>query len=239
MDAIGRLGRAFFTALYDLRVAVVFVSIVVFVVLLVVAWRRGWFDVARRHPRASAAAIVAMLAIGSPVTWYLASPIWIRSTLVEAAPTSPPAVVAAALPAPSVALAAPTAPPPSTRPSASAQPTFDPPTFAPATLVSGRFAGTDEFHFGRGSASIIETAPGRYHLRLDDFSVRNGPDLYVYLSTTADGYSDDGLEVGRLKATDGSFGYDLPTGTDPSAFRSAIIWCKQFSHLFAVAPFRT
>jgi hypothetical protein len=80
-------------------------------------------------------------------------------------------------------------------------------------------------------------APGRYHLRLEDFSVRNGPDLYVYLSTAADDYADDALEVGTLKATDGSFGYDLPAGTDPSRFRSAIIWCKRFSHLFAVAPF--
>jgi hypothetical protein len=79
--------------------------------------------------------------------------------------------------------------------------------------------------------------PGRYRLRLEDFSVRNGPDLYVYLSTAADEYANDSLEVGLLKATDGSFGYDLPVGTDPSRFRSAIIWCKQFSHLFAVAPF--
>ena len=67
--------------------------------------------------------------------------------------------------------------------------------------------------------------------------MRNGPDLYVYLSTAADDYANDALEVGLLKATDGSFGYDLPAGTDPSRFRSAIIWCKQFSHLFAVAPF--
>ena len=42
---------------------------------------------------------------------------------------------------------------------------------------------------------------------------------------------------GKLKATDGSFGYDLPAGTDPADFASAIIWCKQFSHLFATAPF--
>ena len=26
-------------------------------------------------------------------------------------------------------------------------------------------------------------------------------------------------------------------GTDPAVFRSAIIWCKQFSHLFATAAF--
>jgi hypothetical protein len=111
-----------------------------------------------------------------------------------------------------------------------------PTPFAPVTIASGRFRGTDDFHFGRGTATIVETEPGRYHLRLEAFSVRNGPDLYVYLSPDDADYADGALEVGRLKATDGAFGYDLPAGTDPADFASAIIWCKQFSHLFAVAP---
>ena len=103
-------------------------------------------------------------------------------------------------------------------------------------MASGAFHGTDDFHFGRGTARIVETAPGRYALRLAEFSVRNGPDLYVYLSPEADDYATDALELGKLKATDGAFGYDLPPGTDPAHFASAIVWCKQFSHLFAVAP---
>ena len=114
--------------------------------------------------------------------------------------------------------------------------TPSPTPFEPATVATGSFSGTDEFHFGRGTASIIEVEPGRFHLRLEDFSVRNGPDLFVLLSPSADGYHEDALELGRLKATDGSFGYDLPAGSDPSTFRSALIWCKQFSHLFALAP---
>ena len=81
-----------------------------------------------------------------------------------------------------------------------------------------------------------DRARRRTRLRLADFSVRNGPDLFVYLSPDADDYDDGALELGRLKATDGAFGYDLPPGTDPADFASAIIWCKQFSHLFAVAP---
>jgi hypothetical protein len=28
----------------------------------------------------------------------------------------------------------------------------------------------------------------------------------------------------------------VPEGTDVSGARSVLIWCKQFSHLFAVAP---
>ena len=102
-------------------------------------------------------------------------------------------------------------------------------------MASGSFHGSDDFHFGRGTATIVETAPGRYRLRFADFSVRNGPDLYVYLSPSADGYADGSLELGKLKATDGAFGYDLPAGTDPADFASAVVWCKQFSHLFATA----
>ncbi len=236
MDALGRLGRDLFTALYDLRVPVAIGSAVAVVAVVVIAWRRGWFAAARRHPARSAIAIALAAAIGGPLTWYLASPIWIRTSLVEAAPTTAPASVEPAVPAPSVAVGCPDgASAFVVRARARATPT--PTAFAKRTLSAGAFRGTDEFHFGRGSASIIEVAPGRFQLRLDEFSVRNGPDLYVYLSTATDDYTDDALEVGKLKATDGSFGYELPAGTDPARFRSAIIWCKQFSHLFAVAPF--
>jgi hypothetical protein len=235
MDALGRLGRDLFTALYDLRVPVAIGGVALVLALAVIAWRRGWFAAARRHPGRAAVAIALAAAIGGPLSWYLASPIWIRTSLVEAAPTSAPADVGSADPAPSAALVTPTAPPPSSQPSVGA--TATPTAFARRTVSAGTFRGTDDFHFGRGRASIIEIAPGRLQLRLDEFSVRNGPDLYVYLSTASDGYADDALELGKLKATDGSFGYELPAGTDPGRFRSAIIWCKQFSHLFAVARF--
>jgi hypothetical protein len=228
MDAIGDFGRAFFGALYDYRLPIAVATVIGVVVAAVVAWRRGWFAAARRHPARTGVLVALAVAVGLPMAWYLASPIWIRTSLVEAGPTAVPTI--ASTPAPSVASAAPTAPPTS-----EPTPTSEP--FVPTTVAEGEFAGTDEFHFGRGTASIIEVEPGRYHLRLEDFSVRNGPDLYVYLSTAADDYADDALELGTLKATDGTFGYDLPDGADPTDYRSAIIWCKQFSHLFAVAPF--
>jgi 4-amino-4-deoxy-L-arabinose transferase-like glycosyltransferase len=233
MGLLGEFGRAFFGALYDYRIPIAIGTAVAVVALAVLAWRRGWFAAARRHPRRSGVVTVLALAVGLPLTWYLASPIWIRTALVEPGPTAGPSI--APTPAPTVA-SAPTAPP-TTSPTAT--PTLEPtPTpFAPVTVATGEFSGTDEFHFGRGTASIIEVEPGRYYLRLEDFSVRNGPDLYVYLSTDADDYADDALQLGLLKATDGSFGYDIPAGTDVSRFKSAIIWCKQFSHLFAVAPF--
>jgi hypothetical protein len=224
------LARTFFDFLYDQRIAIAIGTAVVVVLAALVAWRRGWFAAARRHPIRSGVALALAVAVGAPLTWYLASPIWIRTSLVEAGPTGAPATAA-----PSVA--APSTYPPTAAPTTSPTAVPTPTPFAPVTVAIGEFAGTDEFHFGRGTASLIEVEPGRYHLRLEDFSVRNGPDLYVYLSTDAGDYADDALELGLLKATDGSFGYDVPPGTDVGRFRSAIIWCKQFSHLFAVAPF--
>jgi hypothetical protein len=107
----------------------------------------------------------------------------------------------------------------------------------PRITHMGEFRGADDFHFGRGQALIIETEPGKHVLRFENFSVRNGPDLFVYLSTEADEYGRDSLELGKLKATDGAFNYDIPHGTDLTRYKSVVVWCKPFAVMFAVAPF--
>ena len=78
--------------------------------------------------------------------------------------------------------------------------------------------------------------PGRFVLRLEDFSVTNGPDLHVVLSADDSGYAQGSLDLGRLKATDGSFNYELPDGIDPGAWASVVIWCDPFAVQFAHAP---
>ena len=116
-----------------------------------------------------------------------------------------------------------------------AEPTAEP--FAPAVISSGTLAGADDFHFAEGSALLIETEPGVYLLRLEDVSVRNGPDLFVYLSPDPSGIVDGAINLGDLKATDGSFNYGVPPGTDISQFAGVVIWCRAFAVLFATAPF--
>ncbi len=233
MNVLGDIERVFATSLYPLRIPIAIGLAVALIGLLVTARRRGWFTAARRHPRRTAVLGALILVLGLPVAFYLGSPLFIRTELIEPAP---------------VALAESTATPPPTaaRPEATssvspapADPTSslvpEPAPFVPTVLTAGQFKGADEFHFGKGTASIIETAPGKLTLRFEDFSVRNGPDLYVYLSPDASGYADGALELGTLKATDGAFGYELPEGADPSEFASAVIWCKQFAVQFAVA----
>jgi hypothetical protein len=106
---------------------------------------------------------------------------------------------------------------------------------ATPVVRTGSFSGADDFHFGSGRATLTEAADGSSTLRFDDFSVRNGPDLYVYLSPDPSGYAEGAIELGRLRATDGSFNTPIPPGTDVTGARSVVIWCREFAVLFAVA----
>ena len=233
MSILGDLGGGLLALLYDYRYLAMALGAAVVIGVLLLARRYHWASIARRHPLATGVAAVVGLVIVAPVAWYLVSPIWIRTELIE-----PP--VAAAEPSAPAATPAPTAEPTtSAAPIRTAEPTPAPvstPTpWVAAAPRSGEFQGTDDFHFGRGTATLLETAPGEWTIRFDDFSVRNGPDLYVYLSPAKRDYADGALEVARLKATDGSFNVRLPAGMDPTDMRSVLIWCKQFSHLFAWA----
>lgn len=213
-------------ALYTYRIEVLILSAIAFVAFLYLARRRGWFAAARRHPARSTALALVLLSIGLPTAWYLGSPLFIRTALSEPLPTLAPTSTSAP-----AATTGPTATP--NAPTATTAPTAAPPVLGAAR--TGEFQGTDDFHFGRGTATLIETAPGTWIVRFEDFSVRNGPDLYVYLSPAPDDYTKDSLELGTLKATDGAFNYEIPAGTDVSNVQSVLVWCKQFSHLFAFA----
>jgi electron transfer DM13 len=232
MEWVGDLERAFAASIYPNRVAIAIATAIVAVVLAIVARRRGWFGGVRRHPARAALIGVLALAILGPVGWYLASPLFISTSINEPPPVAAVEPTLSPTPgAPSTSASMPDATP---DPTPAPTPT---PTSTPRPLaLAGPFSGADDFHFGRGTARLVETTPGAYVVRLEDFEVRNGPDLYVYLSPDRSGYVDTALELGRLKADKGNQNYDVPSGLDPASAGSVVIWCKQFSVLFAVAP---
>jgi hypothetical protein len=188
--------------------------------------RRGFLRFVWNHRLASAVVGIPILILGVVLGTYLLSPLWERSHLVEESPLAMITSADAAMPSsPSSTSAAPS----SQAASLSG--------FQPRATHGGMFKGADDFHFGRGDASLIAVAPGKTVVRFENFSVRNGPDLYVYLSTHEGARRvDQMLNLGRLKATDGAFNYDIPAGVDLSTIRSVIVWCKQFGVLFAEAP---
>lgn len=219
-----------------------------------VAYRLGWHQLLWQHRYLTAAAGAPVLLFAVLGGYYTLSPLWERSTLCEDNPLTQgvdeslfegkdcdrPTAVAAGDEAGS-----PTGTPAALEtPTASASPTELPPTpaeeptaepFTPRVVAQGTWAGADDFHFAEGQALLLEVEPGRHTVRVEEFSVRNGPDLFVYLSPSPDGLADGAINLGGLKATDGAFNYEVPEGTDVSAFRSVIVWCRQFSVLFGTA----
>lgn len=229
MEWIGDLERAFAEAIYPNRVVFAIAVVVLVAALVVIARRRRWNDAVRRHPRRAAAVLIPALAIALPLAWYLASPLVLSKTIDEPAPI----VASASLAPPSPSASA----GPSVAPTPDATVTPSPSPSPTPFATSGSFAGADEFHFGRGTAQLLETSPGVFVVRLADFEVRNGPDLFVYLSPASDGYAKGAVELGPLKADKGNQNYPVPAGVDPTTAASIVIWCKQFSVLFATAPF--
>ena len=187
-----------------------------------VAYRIGLHRVVVRNPIRSAVVAVPLTIVAVVAGNYFLSPLWERSFLDEQSPLA--------------AATADTASPAAESPSDSSTGGAQMASFMASTALSGMFRGSDDFHFGRGDALIIESEPGKYVLRFENFSVRNGPDLYVYLSEDPDGKGvTEMLNLGKLKATDGAFNYEIPSGIDVSKIKSAIVWCKQFAVLFAHA----
>lgn len=176
----------------------------------------------------AAPAFVAVTAILALTTNYFGGDYFKRTFLEEANPLvtdSPSPTPTADTPAPTMVaiMTTPTAPP------------VESPTPAgPVTVSSGEFRNGAPGHFGSGTASLGRDAAGNAVLVLADFSVTNGPDLHVILGDSEDG-GGDGLDLGPLKATDGTFSYEVSADADLESFRSVTIFCKSFPTIFAVA----
>jgi hypothetical protein len=100
-------------------------------------------------------------------------------------------------------------------------------------LFSGAFQGFDRLHQGSGTATVLQ-ADGKTYLRFEsDFSVTNGPDLYVGFGKG--GKYAEGSEVGLLKGNVGAQNYELPQGFDAERFDEVYVWCRAFSVPFAKA----
>jgi hypothetical protein len=106
-------------------------------------------------------------------------------------------------------------------------------------LRTGRFRSLE--HPTTGTAIVLHHPGGNLILRLERLATSNGPDLRVYLSRVPAGsdlhaYRTGFIDLGALKGNQGSQNYAIPAGTDLTAFKSAVIWCRRFAVGFGVAP---
>ncbi len=160
---------------------------------------------ARRHPVVAALVALALGgAIGLPLVAYVVVPAFVKSTLVEDLPLAQPAAAPA-----SGEPAAPTA-------------------AAPETLAKGELVRISVADYGSGVVRIVRVGDARF-LRFEDVDIAGAPDMYVYLSDRADGKPGTFVDLGKLKATNGSFNYAIPPSADLAATRSVVVWCRQFT----------
>ncbi len=173
-----------------------------------------------RANRPAQAALALLLVAAGVFGWWTISPLFLTSTLNEDLPVRA---------APTVA---PTA-------SASTGPATTSTLIGPKVIATGLLQRVDDLHRGTGPVSLVEI-DGKTFLRFDNVAIQNGPDLHVYLGRGVGGAYDAGrdLYLGALKATNGSFNYELPTGTPVADYRSVVVWCRAFSVLFTWADLR-
>jgi len=92
----------------------------------------------------------------------------------------------------------------------------------------------------------IVARDGSRYIEFDrDFKTRRGPDLKVYLSSrplealTDRTVAPNSVEIAPLKAPRGAQEYEIPAHINLSEYRSLVIHCKRFSHLWgggAISP---
>ncbi|WP_366179971.1 DM13 domain-containing protein [Actinomyces timonensis] len=112
----------------------------------------------------------------------------------------------------------------------------------PVQVASGSFISHE--HSTSGTARILRKPDGSHQLVLENLATSNGPDVRVWLSAAPviegrDGWFTAGdyehLDVAPIKGNLGNQVYDLPAGTDPSAWKSVVLWCDDFDVSFGAA----
>ena len=98
----------------------------------------------------------------------------------------------------------------------------------------------DPIHWGKGQVSVRRNSVFLH----DNFEVGPGPKFHVYLvpkaniRTSSDLDNQMFVDLGRLRAFQGSQRYEIPAGVKLADFKSVVIWCEQFSVLISPADLK-
>jgi len=112
----------------------------------------------------------------------------------------------------------------------------------PVLYASGDFTAIDAVRWARGTALVYQLADQSWVIRLENFEVRSGPQLHLFLSAnpeprTPEQVREEGLgfDWGPLRGTLGSQNYALPAGFDMDSVRSVVIFSIPYQEVFSSA----
>ena len=95
----------------------------------------------------------------------------------------------------------------------------------------------DPIHYGKGKVTVYENLV----FLEPDFEVGPGPAFHVYLvprekiRKSSDVEGTMFVDLGKLRAFQGSQKYPIPKGVDLKNYPSVVIWCAQFDVLISPA----
>jgi hypothetical protein len=95
---------------------------------------------------------------------------------------------------------------------------------------SGEFAPTSGITVSGFAKIYLEN--NVYKVKLENFTISDGPDLKVYLSK--ENTPINFVNLGSFKGNGNTF-YTVPSGVNISEYQYILIHCQQFNHLFAIA----
>lgn len=113
---------------------------------------------------------------------------------------------------------------------------------APTLYKSGEFTRIDAVRWAVGNVLVYQEADGSWLIRLEDFEVRNGPQLHLFLSANPQPRTPEevregglGFDWGPLRGTRGSQSFRLPAGFDMAAVKSVVIFSMPYQEVFSSA----
>ena len=111
----------------------------------------------------------------------------------------------------------------------------------PIIVARGEFTALDALHWARGEVTLYRSGREMI-LRFENFTARNGPNLYVLLSvhpeprTAAEVNQGAGaIEVGPLQGSEGDQTYIVPETIDAGVYNSVVIFSRAFETVFSTA----
>ena len=96
---------------------------------------------------------------------------------------------------------------------------------------------SDPIHYGSGGARVFNNIV----FLEEDFAVGPGPAFHVYLVPKANIRNSSDvkgtmyIDLGKLRAFEGSQNYAIPAGVNLKDYPSLVIWCEQFGVLISPA----
>ncbi len=108
--------------------------------------------------------------------------------------------------------------------------------------ATGTFTQVDAVRRARGTVTVYQEIDGSWVIRFEEFEVRNGPQLHVFLSAHPEPRTPEevrveglGFDWGPLKGTVGDQHYRLPPEFDMGAVQSVVIFSLPFQEVFSSA----